>query len=333
MNNVKLITRKKNIGDKSVTSTYLDIIMKSLSKVDFSINRRNILVFDECKIAFKYVFFSDNDIYIWIQGIVPEEALLQGYSKIRYYMHSLIEYIVLKKAKFVFFCSEEMKSHYERKYGLVFHNYFIMPCFNELSVDTFAFLNKDKYSSNVFAYIGSLHAWQCFDKTLELYKKIEIESNNNTKLLVCTSDCDSALNKISKSKIVNFEVKFVNPSELGHLLNQVKYGFVLRDNCEVNRVATPTKISNYLSHGVIPIYSDCLKSFDSINKNSKGFGIVCNTNEIDEGVKRIIKSLSEDFNFKSVEEWCNFIFDTYYNRDKYIIDISTKINKLYNSQL
>lgn len=44
-------------------------------------------------------------------------------------------------------------------------------------------------------------------------------------------------------------------------LRDVKFGFVLRDDIAVNNVATPTKLSSYLSAGVIPIYSSALKDF------------------------------------------------------------------------
>lgn len=48
---------------------------------------------------------------------------------------------------------------------------------------------------------------------------------------------------------------------MSEALADVKFGFVLRNDVPVNRVATPTKLSSYLSAGVIPVFSKYLKDF------------------------------------------------------------------------
>ena len=46
---------------------------------------------------------------------MPEEALMKGYAMYRYWVHSLLEYITLRKAKLIFLCSDAMKKNIMRK--------------------------------------------------------------------------------------------------------------------------------------------------------------------------------------------------------------------------
>ncbi|MDF2907930.1 MAG: glycosyl transferase group 1 family protein, partial [Herbinix sp.] len=279
-----IILNSKSIGDIAVTSFYLETIKKSFLKsgyeckiwnsIELLDKEKDIFIFDECKVAVKYIFLGYKKIVIWTQGIVPEEAVIQGYSRLRYYVHSVIEKIVLSKSSFVFLCSDYMKEHYKRKYKICLNNYVIMPCFNESEVDEEA-LNEKKYEKNSFLYVGSLKAWQCFDETLDLYKEIEKKSQKESFLYVFTGEQQEAIEKIKKRKIENFKVDYSSQEELGIRLRNMKYGFVIREDSEFNRVATPTKFSNYISHGIIPIYSSCLKSFHNYNTESNGPGIVC----------------------------------------------------------
>lgn len=331
MSKIEILTKGKSFCDKAVTSNYLNIVFNSVKKIENSLPQKKIYIIDECKLAFKYSFSKKNNVILWIQGVVPEEAILQGYSKFRFYIHSAIEYIVLRRAKFILFCSDEMKRHYERKYKQKFDNSFIMPCFNENQIDQRAFESKYKYDNNTFTYIGSLHTWQCFDFTLKVYCEIEKLNNFNTKLIICTEDTEKAKESVLKHGIKNYEILFANSEKLGEILNQVKYGFVLREDNIVNYVATPTKLSNYLSHGVIPIYSASLKSFDQENRNSNGFGVVCNISNFEKGISNIQKSIEQVISCDDVKKWCEKIFSCYYNKNYYENALSQKIfEKLVN---
>ncbi len=45
----------------------------------------------------------------------------------------------------------------------------------------------------------------------------------------------------------------VPPEELAAKLSQFEFGLILREDSIVNQVSSPTKMAEYLSHGVIPI--------------------------------------------------------------------------------
>lgn len=335
----RIITKEKTNGDKAVTGMYLNIIQKAIqqlgitceitSTVDGIDKSKDYIVCDECKVAFKYILQGYPNILIWIQGVVPEEALLKGYSRIRYLINSMIEWIVLKKSKFIFLCSNSMEDHYEHKYKLdLSDKSFIMPCFNEDDIDSRAFDENEKYRKNTFAYVGGLQEWQCFEQTVSIYSKIEKKSKDNTILYVYTAEEEKANEILKKHNIKNFKVAYKKQKELGSELNRIKYGFVLRKDIIVNEVATPTKLSNYISHGIIPIYSNCLRSFDNYNNESNGYGIACDLTNEKESIKKIENSMNSAIDNKAIKRWCSKTFSTYYGKDVYIKKISNRLRRL-----
>lgn len=335
-----IITREKSSGDIAVTNTYISTIRKAIGELgeqcevwngsDRISKYKDYLIFDECKVAAQYVLKGYRNIIVWIQGIVPEEALMKGYAMYRYWVHSLLEYITLRKSKLIFLCSDAMKKHYEKKYHLnLSKKVFIMPCFNEISISDKAFSDSRKISENNFVYIGSLSAWQCFEETLQVYKKIESKSKVETRIYIYTYEQEKAFKLLKKYAIKNYVVDFLPSNQLGNVLGKFKYGFVLRKNHIVNRVATPTKLSNYIAHGIIPIYSECLDSFNKYVKETKGKAIVCNVENLDEGIANIYSDMTSVLDLDQLKQWCTYTFDSYYNQHCYcrqIAEFWKKIN-------
>ena len=327
-----IISSNRSAGDNAVTLFYLEIIKQGFRKCGIEcefwkqnekLSKDDILIFDEYKNAFLYLLKGYRNIAIWFQGIVPEEAIMQGYSKLRYYIISVIEKIILLRANLIFFCSEYMKEHYRTKYKLDIDNYIVMPCFNESDV----IINKDEGNEeNSFLYVGSLKPWQCFEQTLDLYKQIEEKSKQRCHLYVYTSDQAEAISKIQGKGIINYTVDYAQPHLLGKKIEKLKYGFVIREDIEVNRVATPTKLSNYISHGIIPIYSSCLRSFHKYNTDTQGLAIVCDIDHYD--IDKIVENIEKNITKAELSDWCNYVFSTYYNYKNYIEEISVKVNKM-----
>lgn len=326
----------KNENNQVVTSMYLEIVLSMMKKAGFeclrtndinSINRkRDFIILDTCKEAFKYWVKGYKNIIIWIQGVVPEERLMMGQPKYKYYAHSLIEKIMLNKAKFLFMVSEAMLHHYEHKYGLTLDGKtYIMPCYNEDHLDDNSFEDDEKYQKNTFLYAGSLQKWQCFEETVNVYKMIEAQLSN-TKLIVYTDEKDKALSIVEAKQIKNYLVDYVPASELGDKIKNLKFGFVLRKDDVVNEVATPTKISNYISHGIIPIYSSCLRSFDEYNKRIK-LAIPLDLNNINVGIARIIKYANKNIESPKMKQVCENVFKDYYNRNRYINNGSKQLKR------
>lgn len=285
-------------------------------------NKNSYLFITDIKPAIVLVLCGFRNVIYWFQGISPEEDFLRRRSYIRMYVLKLCEYIILHRAKLLLFVSEYMKEHYMKFTKLNFkYNSFVMPCFNT-TICADAFLPCDKYLKNVFCYVGSLDVWQSFDKTLLFYKKVEAMDRNSL-LKVFTRDVQNAEKRIIKAGIENFEVRYVPQHDLPKELSECKYGFILREDNKVNNVATPTKMSTYLSCGLIPVYSSCLKDF-SKNFASCNFFVPVD----DFSTENIERVLRHEVKKADVFREYQYVFDTYYDADAYILKLRKLIDKM-----
>lgn len=333
-----VIENKSNL-DQAVTSTYMGILKNACvntgENVQYITNgspaksKDEFIVTDTVTAALSYVLKGYHNHIIWMQGIIPEESYMRNQSKLRFFIMSFLEKMILKKAKMLLLVSKEMQTHYERKYKIkIDQKSIIMPCFNETEVTNSSFF-EDKYTQNNFVYVGGLHSWQCFEQTVQLYKEIEKSTSAPTKFYVFTLQKEAALQLLNKYGIQNYEVDYVEKEDLSERIKYMKYGFVLREDCVVNNVATPTKLSNYLANGIIPIYSSALKSFENFDKKSR-VGIVYDLDKPEEGKQRILSSMNEKILSDEFYKKCTDAFNSYYNANLYCREITVKLLQLKN---
>ena len=107
-------------------------------------------------------------------------------------------------------------------------------------------------------------------------------------------------------------------------LEEVSYGFILRQDNEVNRVATPTKISSYLSSGVLPIYSECLKGFHG---QAQDKSYACCTN-IGDDTSALIEFIANKKDKNVIQSEIEELFNTYYSSEKHAENISLILKRL-----
>lgn len=261
--------------NQEVTSDYVSIISAAAVKLGHKINnctrmvdykREKAIIVLSSTDAIKARLKGYKRIMLWMQGISPEESYMRHHSWIRFYILSAIEKMALKLSDMVFMVSDEMHIHYKRKYDFVPQNLFIMPCLNE-EMDKNQFYRHD-YRKNVFVYAGTLSKWQCFEETIDLFKKIEDKYGDKVSLRILTKDIKSAKRIIKDKGVMNYSLDFVPKEKVRDEMIDAKFGFCIREDNAVNNVATPTKLSSYVCNGVIPIYTSAIKDFSDIAKNS-----------------------------------------------------------------
>ena len=288
-----MIWIKKQKINPEVTDYYLETIGNSYIKMgqrvayfkdwkECKAKKDDVVVVTRYKEVLRMIATRKKYVY-WVQGILPEENFALYHSKIKYALYDLIEKVIFthtnKKKYLLVMVSERMKIHYENKYNCKVNSYYIMPCNND-SIHEFSFFEKDKYSENVFCYAGGLNVWQCIEETLCLYKQIE-ERDNSSKLLMLVKNHDLAKELVKKYNIKNVEYDFVPVDKLPEKLKSVKYGFIVREDVELNRVATPTKLMTYMGNGVIPILSDCLEGLTENLVDTKYLIKLKNTQDVE----------------------------------------------------
>jgi len=314
-----------------VTDKYFSIVFSAFKKLGITYKKLEKLEEKESD----YIFVSSvkdsvkakkagyKKVFLWIQGIIPEESFLRNHSYLKKIVLSHIEKNGIKTADFVFYVSTSMKNHIEKKYHLKTDNYYIMPCFNdELHEDSF--YTKEKYKNNVFLYAGSLDAWQCFRETAALYSKIE-KQVNNCSFRILTKDADVARSILKEHGIKNYSIGFVSPDKIGEEMKRAKFGFSIRKEDPVNRVATPTKLSTYVAYGLMPIYSDCLKGFHEISKGNP-YCLCINPENSD--ISKIIDACSINFDPEDVFSKMEKSFGEYYSSSFHIDHIAEVLAKI-----
>ncbi len=323
----------RSLSDDAVTACYIKTLCDGFLSAGVQVftegtdqcQKSDFVLVDTVFDALRTYIHGKRKIVFWAQGILPEESYLRHRSWIRSWILSALERFVLKKSKILFLVSKEMLFHYERKYHMnLSEKTFIMPCFHETSLNMDAFQYPLKYDFQTFAYVGSLNAWQCFEKTAALYKKIEVESEEQTKLFVFTFQTEEAKEIIERYQIQNYEIAYVLSDALSSHLCKIKYGFVLREDIAVNRVATPTKFSSYLSNGVIPIYSSVLSDFSGIDP---GIGLRYDFEHEDLCYENLRKHMKCKLVANEMMRKCKRIFTDYYDTERYIAAIGMFLKK------
>lgn len=320
-----------NYSNKAVIEDYIQIIASAFTKIDKnieyieslnSVKKDDWIFVPLFTSAFKLYFKGCKNIILWQQGLNAEESFMRNKSYIRKFIIEQIEKFILKRVKLVFFVSKEMKRFYESKYRICFKNYIIMPCFNEVFHEE-ALSHKLKYKTKIFTYVGSLAVWQCFDRTIEIFKNLEV-ALPEVELRVFTFDVETAKEKLNKSGIKNYSVEFVQKEMIIEKMKPISYGFVIRDNSVVNQVSTPTKLSSYMAAGVIPIFSDIIADFRLQAKDMKYACALPQEGYMETVINFINKPINK---YEIMEEYRN-LFNTYYGKKKYIEFIAVRLREI-----
>lgn len=260
-----------------VTDDYMKAIGRAFQRLGCNVSyeydiancrggKQDIYVVSLALTAFKLLISGRPNVVFWSQGVWPEESLQKHGSRLRFAACNFVENLALKKARLLFLVSHAQLAHYESKYNIhLSDKAFTMPCSNEVFHED-SFLYPRKYDAPVFVYAGSLAKYQCIGEMLNAFKQVQSVCPL-AQLLFYTAQQDEARALIDEARVDNVVIGHAEPDELDGILAKAKYGFVIRDNSIVNRVATPTKISSYISNGVIPVYSPTLQAFSESSAN------------------------------------------------------------------
>ena len=106
---------------------------------------------------------------------------------------------------------------------------------------------------SVLVYSGGLHRWQLVDRTLECFRVyLRVNPGNHKLMLLSREEPTAVLAEVRRHAIPEESVVV---RQLGHAdvpgyLSAGDVGFLLRHDSVVNRVASPTKLGEYLACGL-----------------------------------------------------------------------------------
>jgi hypothetical protein len=195
---------------------------------------------------------GDTQFVLDMHGIVPEEeAMQENYEAERHYQQ--VELKIISKAFLVVTVSHAMTQHFLKKYpGLKsskFQELVIKPesfSMNEIVFDDFA--DADELPVKV-VYAGGFQSWQNVPAMLQLAE----ESSSFAEFTICSANYEQILQSVKERKLSNVSLRFAPHAKIVEIYQLNHFGLILRDDSAVNRVASPTKLFEYISTGLVPI--------------------------------------------------------------------------------
>ena len=187
-----------------------------------------------------------------IHGVVSEEFRFHNdyYSACLYDEH---ERLAVRKGNWVIVVSQAMHHYLQQKYRKALRGQVItLPIFPGVTPN----LSSRPYVNGkpVVVYAGGLHKWQQVPKMIDAI----IRTEGSCMYRFYCPDPASVL-KMLPAELCGSPPVIVDSKsheELLRLYPECHYGFILREDIIVNRVACPTKLVEYVAMGIIPIV-DC----------------------------------------------------------------------------
>lgn len=260
--NLKNPIYKKIIHSENVTELVFNPIFPLFIVIHFILKAK--IIYIHSIHPFKFLFYSflflsknKKNIILDAHGVVPEELLL--YKKpIKFYYMLWIERMIFNKLSHCICVSRTMAKHFQsrfRKYDIQYHILFTSELLSSPTDKTIDILIEElniKPSETVLIYSGNAQMWQKIPRMME---SIRIFNEQKFKIIILTGEMAIFKDYLIKYKIDphNIILRSVMPSQLSMYYAISHYGYILRDDILVNKVANPTKMLEYLQFGIIPI--------------------------------------------------------------------------------
>ncbi len=208
-------------------------------------------------------------------GAVPEELSLMGDVETSKNMGKLEKYAVHKADYFVF-VSEAMHKHFSTKYRVSFDSkYVIIPIVANL---TSSIPQKPPLTDQpTVVYAGGLQVWQKISEIVDTISK----TIGDYQYKIFTTQTNEIRAFLSDEGVQQENIEIANKPhrELLNIYKDCHFGFLLRDDHVINRVACPTKLIEYLAFGVLPIlYNARIGDFSEMGIKYISLGDFCNKN-------------------------------------------------------
>lgn len=207
---------------------------------------------------FPWYLFHDR-IFTDFHGVVPEELayrkrhphseLLNQVERLAY---NRVEKLAYKKSIGLICVTESMVEHMKAKHGGTRAKFFHIPILSDAAPGTEIndHQRQNRAGRSTVIYVGGTQVWQNIDLMLRAVQ----DSKTKARYIFATADVSALRLKLASYGLVEtIQIDTVPRNKLRELYEDADFGFILRDDVIVNRVACPTKLVEYLACGVVPI--------------------------------------------------------------------------------
>lgn len=219
-------------------------------------------VYNALKILPLYKLYG-HKIITDLHGIVPEELEYSG-NLYASRLYAYVERIAVENSAYLITVTQAMSHHFLKKYA----TYDLANKILQIPIMSFTqqcdpspkdldAFKKDIHSSKLkVIYSGGIQAWQNLQLMLEAISyltRIRPVSYDFSLYLPAEAIAFVRGILVAQNLVDRVKLDSLPQSELHERYKSAHLGFVLRDDSEVNRVAMPTKLVEYLRYGIVPI--------------------------------------------------------------------------------
>jgi hypothetical protein len=188
-------------------------------------------------------YLSPKVIVTDMHGIVPEELRHHGHPW-QAWLYGLCERLAVRRSQRLVCVTQTMRKHFENKYRKALPGACIIPILPELQDDG---PEQDREPGRV-VYAGGVQRWQNVDLMLAAAADRPEFSYD------FLSDQPQVFEDgARRAGLRHYQCGTVPARDVPAHYRLAEYGFLLRDDIPLNRVACPTKLVEYMHWGVVPI--------------------------------------------------------------------------------
>lgn len=183
-----------------------------------------------------------------VHGAVVDESILLG-NETDAVWRERAEALYFSDIEGAVVVTEAMRRHFMDKYDCAAASFFSIPFLSEeTACDGREFAEKS--DPLAVAYAGGCQAWQ----NIPLMQQAVKQQIALADYYMFVSEPDAFFKSWGDQQVPeNVVVKTAGPEEIRTVYRKAHYGFILRDDSVVNRVACPAKIMEYMQFGIVPI--------------------------------------------------------------------------------
>ena len=185
-----------------------------------------------------------------VHGSVPEEYAMYG-SEVGCQIGNEVERFFMQYADVIVVVNHATERHLLEKHGPTKAKFVVLPIFNLGSYTSVEVPEKKQRldGKHTVVYCGGVQKWQNVDLMCEIMEK----TGDKCAYLVMTPKPEDFNAYWHHEMPSDVTVVSKAPEELAEMYRDQEYGFLLRDDDVVNRVACPTKILEYIAYGIVPV--------------------------------------------------------------------------------
>lgn len=181
-----------------------------------------------------------------MHGVFSEELAYAG-KPLGALLYRMVERRVIAASRAIVTVTDAMARHYEERFGRSLARY-IIPVFSPTPLADVSVRGAGDCPRVIYA--GGGQSWQKVDLMLDAM----VALRNRCCFTILSPDLSLFREELARRGLVEeVDLRTVPSSEVYGAYAQADYGFILRDDTVVNRVACPTKLVEYMQCGVVPI--------------------------------------------------------------------------------